>query len=100
MVEATLGGEVEVPTLEGTRKLKIPKGTNTGEVLRFRNEGFPNIRGFGKGDQVMEIQVRTPVHLNKKQEELLREFAALEEEKSKKKSWAERAARKVKEALG
>ena len=100
MVDATLGGEVEVPTLEGSRKLKVPKGINTGEVLRFRNEGFPNIRGYGKGDQIMEIQVQTPTNLTKKQVELLREFSALEEEKGKKKSWAERAAEKVKEALG
>ena len=100
MIDATLGAEIEVPTLDGDRKLKIPKGINTGELLRFRGEGFPNVRGYGHGDQVMEVQVLTPTHLTKRQEELLREFASIDQEKREKKSWTERATEKIKEALG
>ena len=68
MVDAVLGAEIEVPTMYGTKDLKIPKGTNTGDVLRFRGDGFPNIRGYGQGDQIMEIQVATPTRLTKRQE--------------------------------
>ena len=100
MIDAALSAEIDVPTLENDRKLKIPKGTNSGDVLRFRGEGFPNLRGYGRGDQIMEIKVLTPTRLSKRQEELLREFAELEEEKKEKKSWAQRATEKVKEALG
>jgi len=99
MVEAALGGEVDVPTLDGSRKLKIPKGTQNGDVLRFHGEGFPNLRGFGRGDQLMEIQVQIPTKLTKRQEELLREFAEEEEKKKNKKSWSQKAREKVKEAL-
>jgi molecular chaperone DnaJ len=100
MAEAALGAEVEVPTLKGERKLKIPKGVSNGDVLRFRGEGFPNVQGYGKGDQIMEINVQTPSNLTKRQEELLREFAELEKGKKNRKSWTKRAAEKVKEALG
>lgn len=100
MVDATLGAEIDAPTLDGEKKLKIPKGTNTGDILRFRNAGFPNLRGYGRGDQIMEIKVVTPTNLSKKQEELLREFATIEEEKKNDKSWFQKATDKVKEALG
>ena len=99
MVDAALGAEVEVPTLNGEKTLKIPKGVNTGELLRFRGEGFQNLRGYGHGDQVMEIKVITPSKLTKKQEALLREFAAIEKEKNQKKSWTQKATDLVKEAL-
>ena len=63
--------------------------------------GFPNLRGFGRGDQIMELHVDTPAKLTKRQEELLREFAEIEKDKKEKekKSWTQRAAEKVKEAL-
>jgi molecular chaperone DnaJ len=100
MVNAVLGAEIEVPTLYGSKTLKIPKGTNTGDVLRFRGEGFPNIRGYGQGDQIMEIVVATPTRLTRRQEELLREFEEIEKQKDEKKSFMEKAADFVKEALG
>jgi molecular chaperone DnaJ len=98
MVDACLGAEIEVPTLDGSKNLKVPKGVNSGEVLRFRGQGFPNLRGFGRGDQLMVIQVVTPINLTRRQEELLREFAEIEHEQSKK-SWTRRFGDKVKEAL-
>ncbi|MBW1708777.1 MAG: molecular chaperone DnaJ [Deltaproteobacteria bacterium] len=98
MVDAVLGAEIEVPTLNGDQILVIPKGTQNGRVLRFKGAGFPNLRGKRQGDQVMEIKVLIPTDLTRGQEELLKEFALLEEEK-RKKSWMSKAAEKVKEAL-
>ena len=56
-------------------------GTQPGEVFRFRGEGIPSLRGYGRGDQIMEVVVKTPTNLNKKQEGLLKEFAKLESAK-------------------
>jgi len=75
--QAALGTEIEVPTLNGKRKLSIPKGTESGEILRIKGEGFPKTRGYGRGDQIVQVIVRTPKNLTKKQEEILREFEEL-----------------------
>lgn len=84
MVQAALGDTVEVETLNGTRQLDIKPGTQSGQVIRLKGEGVPKLRGYGRGDLLVEIQVRTPENLSKRQVELLREFAQLE--KSKKSS--------------
>jgi len=76
-VQASLGATIEVPTLNGTEKLKIPRGTQNGAIFRLKGKGIPHLRGFGHGDQIIETLVKTPTNLNKKQEELLREFAKL-----------------------
>jgi molecular chaperone DnaJ len=76
-VQATLGATIEVPTLNGTEKLKIPKGTQSGTTFRLRGKGVPHLRGFGRGDQIVEAVVKTPTNLSRRQEELLREFAKL-----------------------
>jgi molecular chaperone DnaJ len=76
-VHATLGATIEVPTLQGKEKLKIPKGTQNGQTLRFKGKGIPHIRGYGRGDQIIEIFVKIPTVLSKKQEELLVEFEKL-----------------------
>lgn len=73
-VTATLGGTIDVPTLQGSEKLKIPKGTQNGKTFRLKGKGIPHIRGFGHGDQIIEVSVEIPTNLNKKQEELLLEF--------------------------
>lgn len=80
-VQAALGDKITVPTLTGTETLEIPKGTQTGEVFRLRGEGIPSLRSRRRGDQLVQVAIKTPVHLNKKQEELLREFARLEKGK-------------------
>jgi molecular chaperone DnaJ len=80
-VQAALGATVKVPTLKGEKELVIPKGSQPGDVLRFRGEGIPSLRNGHRGDQVMQIDVKTPTGLNKKQEALLKEFAQLEEKK-------------------
>ena len=72
--QAALGTEIEVPTLNGKKSLKIPKGTESGEIFRIKGEGFPRIRGYGRGDEMVQVIVKTPKNLTKRQEELLREF--------------------------
>jgi len=74
-VQATLGDEVEVPTLEGKVTLKVPAGTQTGKVLRLRGKGLPTIRSANRGDQLIHIFVEVPTKLSKRQRELLAEFA-------------------------
>ncbi|QKS70849.1 molecular chaperone DnaJ [Paenalkalicoccus suaedae] len=74
-VQSALGDEVEVPTLEGKIKLKIPAGTQTGTHFRLRGKGAPNVRGMGQGDQHIEVKVITPKKLSDKQKDILREFA-------------------------
>jgi molecular chaperone DnaJ len=80
-VQAALGDEVEIPTLVGKKTLKIPKGTQPGDVFRFSGEGIASLRNGRRGDQIMQISIKTPTHLNKKQENLLKEFAKLETNK-------------------
>ena len=83
--QAALGTEIEVPTLYGKRSLTVPRGTENGELFRIRGEGFPKLRSHGKGDQIVQVIVKTPRNLTKRQEELLREF----EETGKKKDDSE-----------
>ncbi|MBS4026479.1 MAG: molecular chaperone DnaJ [Clostridia bacterium] len=76
-VEAALGTEVQVPTLEGKVKLKIPEGTQTGTMFRLKGKGIPRVNGYGKGDQHVKILVVTPTDLTQNQKDLLEEFAKL-----------------------
>jgi molecular chaperone DnaJ len=81
--QAALGTEIEVPTLDGKKNLAIPKGTEGGDILRIKGEGFPRIRGYGRGDEIVQIIVKTPNNLSKRQEELLREFEELSKRKER-----------------
>ncbi|WP_096434591.1 molecular chaperone DnaJ [Alteribacter populi] len=76
-VQAALGDEIEVPTLNGKVKLKIPAGTQTGTNFRLKAKGVPNVRGTGQGDQHIQVRVITPKNLSEKQKGLLREFAEI-----------------------
>lgn len=76
MVQAALGDEVEVETLDGKVKLTIPEGTQSGTSFRLRGRGFPKLRGYGKGDQNVRVNVITPKNLSPEQKDLLRKFAA------------------------
>ncbi len=80
-VQATLGAKISVPTLNGDKRLKIPKGTQPGDIFYFRGEGIPSLRSGERGDQVIQVAIKTPTHLTKKQELLLKEFAELESKK-------------------
>ncbi|GGE56336.1 molecular chaperone DnaJ [Actibacterium pelagium] len=83
MVSATLGGDIEVPTIDGGRsRVKVPGGSQSGKQMRLRGKGMPALRGGGVGDMYIELAVETPVNLTGKQKELLREFEALSENNS------------------
>jgi molecular chaperone DnaJ len=80
MAAAALGGDVEVPTIDGGRSLvKVPAGSQTGKQMRLRGKGMPALRGGGTGDMLIEIAVETPINLTSRQREILREFEALSE---------------------
>jgi len=72
--EMALGTEIEIPTLEGMAKVKIPPGTQPGTVFRLRGRGMPKIRG-GKGDELVEVLIRIPTKLTSRQKELLKQFS-------------------------
>ena len=77
MTAAALGGEVEVPTIEGGRsRVKVPAGSQTGRQMRLRGKGMPALRGGAIGDMFIELSIETPVNLTQKQKELLRQFEA------------------------
>jgi molecular chaperone DnaJ len=78
-VDAALGTTVEIPTLDGPEELRIPEGTQPGDVLRLQGRGIPRLQGPGRGDQIVVVEVRIPTSLSMEQEELLRLFAGLEE---------------------
>ena len=78
---AALGGEVEVPTIDGGKsRVKVPAGSQTGKQMRLRAKGMPALRGGGSGDMLIELAVETPVNLTGRQKELLREFEKLSED--------------------
>jgi len=87
--QAVLGDAIEIPTLEGQKTIKIEPGTQPGSVIRFSGEGVPRLRGYGRGDLFIEVEVKIPARITARQEELLREFAELEKEKgeSKARKW-------------
>lgn len=81
MASAALGGDIEVPTIDGGRgRVKVPPGSQSGRQMRLRGKGMPALRGGAAGDMFIELAVETPVNLTSKQKELLREFEKLSEE--------------------
>ena len=72
---AALGGEIEVPTLEGKATLKIPEGTQSHTVFKMRNKGMPRLHGHGYGDELVKVKVVVPERLTKKQQEIIEELA-------------------------
>jgi molecular chaperone DnaJ len=75
MATAALGGQVEVPTIDGGRaRVKIPEGTETGKQFRLRGKGMPVLRSKLTGDLYVQVEVETPQNLTRKQKELLKEF--------------------------
>ena len=73
--QVALGGEIEVPTLDGKVSYNVPAGTQTGTVFRLREKGIQKLRSNSRGDQYVKVVVETPKHLTEKQKELLRELA-------------------------
>ncbi|MGR3311286.1 MAG: molecular chaperone DnaJ [Candidatus Brocadiales bacterium] len=77
--QAALGAVIDVPTIANTTRIKIPRGTQSGHVLRIRGEGFPDVHGYGRGNLLIHLVIETPIRLTARQEELLSEFAELEQ---------------------
>ncbi|MEG1415414.1 MAG: molecular chaperone DnaJ [Clostridium sp.] len=75
IVKASLGGEIEVPTLQGSKSHKIDAGVQNGKVIKFKGDGIQNVRGSGKGDLYVELKVEVPTKLTEKQRELLESLA-------------------------
>ncbi|KPL71220.1 molecular chaperone DnaJ [Ornatilinea apprima] len=75
VAQATLGAEVEIPTLKGTEKIKIPAGTQPGKVFTLKGKGIPHLRGSGNGDQLVVVNVAVPTHLSSEQRELFETLA-------------------------
>lgn len=75
MPKASLGAEIEVQTLDGKAKLKIPPGTQSGAVFRLKKKGVQHLQGWGRGDQFVKVNVQTPTNLTKRQVELIMELA-------------------------
>lgn len=81
-VQAALGATLQVPTLDGVVEYDIPEGTQTGSVFRLRGKGVPYVRGKGRGDQYVTVEVEVPKNLSQKQKEALRDFETISEGKN------------------
>ncbi|MDD3839089.1 MAG: molecular chaperone DnaJ [Clostridia bacterium] len=97
--QAALGTELEIPTLDGKIKFKIPEGTQTGTTFKIKNKGIPSLRGYGRGDQFINVKISVPKKLNHEQKELLKKF---EEATSGKEIYEERKTffKKMKDVFG
>ncbi|MCI9678584.1 MAG: molecular chaperone DnaJ [Oscillospiraceae bacterium] len=73
--QAVLGGELEIPTIDGKVKYDIPEGTQTGSTFRLRGKGIPSVNGRGRGDQYVTVYIETPRNLNREQKEALKKFS-------------------------
>ena len=78
--QAALGAKIEVPTLNGSEKITIPPGTQTGQSFTIKGAGVPYLHGRGKGDELVHVMVKTPTKLSRQQEKLFEELASLEVE--------------------
>jgi molecular chaperone DnaJ len=76
--QAVLGAEIEVPTIDGKSRLKVPAGTPSGQVFRLRGQGMPNVGGYGRGDQLVRVEVRVPKNPSSEEDDLIRKLAEIE----------------------
>jgi molecular chaperone DnaJ len=92
---AALGGEIEVPTLQGAARLKVPPGTQHGTMFRMRGQGMTDVHGHGRGDLLVRVFAEVPSRLSRAQRQKLEEFAALGEADvyPQRNSWLEKAKR-------
>lgn len=80
---ACLGGEIEVPTLKSSVKMRVPPGTPTGKVFKLRGKGMPSLHGRSQGDEYLKVIVQVPSKLTSEEKKVLEEFRTLERERSK-----------------
>lgn len=83
ITQAVLGDTIDITTVQGEVKLKVPEGTQPGALIRIKDKGIPHVKGSGKGDHYVRIKVEVPKKINNRQKELLTEFA----DESKKRHW-------------
>ena len=76
--QAALGAEIEVPTLSGKAKMKVPVGTQSAQIFRMRGKGIQDVNGYGRGDQLVRVVVWTPTKLNKEEQAIFKELSELE----------------------
>ncbi len=88
--KAILGGEIEVPTIDGHAKMKIPAGTQSGQIFRLKEKGMPDLRGRSQGDQLVRVIVKIPDRLNGEQRRLIEEFARVSGDDTDKTSFTEK----------
>ena len=74
-IQAALGTEIEVPTLEGKVKMKVPPGTQSHKAFRLKAKGLPRLGSYGKGDQIVRVIIETPTSLTSEQKEILKKFS-------------------------
>ncbi len=103
-LQAIVGDTVEIPSLDGAKSMPIPSGTQPGAVIRFPGDGVPRLRGIGRGDLFVEVEVKIPKRVTPRQEEILREFMEIEKEKGdakiKKWPWSRRKEREQESMSG
>ncbi|HAI82938.1 MAG TPA: molecular chaperone DnaJ, partial [Chitinophagaceae bacterium] len=73
--EAVFGTQAEVPTIDGRAKIKIPAGTQSGKIFRLKGKGFPEVNGYGRGDQLVQVNVWTPQHVSSEEKAMLEKMA-------------------------
>jgi len=76
--DAVFGTQIEVPTIDGRAKIKIPPGTQSGKIFRLKGKGFPNVNSYEKGDQLIQVNVWTPQHVSSAEKEMLEKLQASE----------------------
>jgi molecular chaperone DnaJ len=76
--QAALGDEIEIPTLDGRMNLKVPPGTQSGELFKLKGRGIPHLHGYGKGDELIRVLVWIPTRLTSEEKKLLKELASKE----------------------
>ncbi len=84
-IQAALGDKIKIPTLNSKKTLEIPKGTQPGDAFRLPGEGIPSLRSKRRGDEIIQVLIKTPTSLSKQQAALLKEFEKLEAAKLSKK---------------
>lgn len=80
LTQAVLGTKIEIETIRGREFIDIPRGTQPGDKIRLNGQGFPSLKGYSRGDHIIEIDVKIPKKLTRRQEELIREFAILSDD--------------------
>jgi molecular chaperone DnaJ len=80
VAEAALGAEIEVPTMNGKARIKVPPGSQSGRLMRLKGKGMPLLKGKGHGDEYVKLQIVTPTQLSDRERQLFEELGSLKDE--------------------